>query len=160
MATVVIFSNILHFYSSYGKYVRKDLDLTHTRTLAVSDVIRRYTPKDSGLVVFGLKSEDGPASPIISWSSEIAYYSQRKSLTVKKGAERYVTDPRSFLGGKELGAIVFCANKDEPRYKSMIARFSSEPALFPVHDCLIYLPGVRSVTLQNGEEILPVDSSH
>jgi hypothetical protein len=61
--------------------VQRVLTPQNNATLAVSAVVRRYTPRDSAVIVFGLMST-GSVEPISAWSSEIAYYSERKSLTV------------------------------------------------------------------------------
>jgi hypothetical protein len=143
------------FWSRYGAKVRADRDATNFRGLAVGDVINRYTPTDSGILVFGLyPGIDGQCL-------EIAYLSQRKGLTVPDYKEELVgDDPAAFLGGKELGAMVFCATKDKERtkrYNRWIERYSTspEPRLFRVFGCYVWLPATPVVTLTAGNIVFP-----
>jgi hypothetical protein len=151
---MLVASNFAHFAATYGEYLKKKINMINTTTLAVSDVIRRYTPKDSAILVYGLRSY-GAARPLISWSSEIAYYSQRKSFTVEKWFEkRMQNNPASFLGGKQLGSIVFCSKLTED-YARIIKQYAIVPQLFKVNDCYIWLPEVKEIELRSGEKILP-----
>ena len=119
----------------------------------MGEVIQRYTPQDSGILVFGLLSEDS-AYPVVSYSSEIAYYSRRKAFTVEDSFEsRIWDDPAFYLGGKELGAIVICAEYNLDRYAPIIRKYDPDPSpgVFEVQGCYVWLPGVQSIVLANGE---------
>jgi hypothetical protein len=165
VGVILVGANLFHFFVRYGPLLRKEIDVTHTRTLAVSDVISRYTPLDSGILVFGLPTKDGPAYPVISWSSEVAYYSQRKALTVEEGSEESFGDnPASFLGGKALGAIVFCSRDNIQRHRGLYERIidryavDSRPGLFQVNDCYVWLPEAKLIELPNEGPTSPVQS--
>ena len=101
--------------------------------LAVAEVVRRYSPEDSGIVVFGA-----------DWNSTIAYYSQRKALTVPNWAiyDAAWQNPSAFLGGKQLGALVFCPGGKGVNFKRIMERpdVSSRPTLFNVNGCFIWFP--------------------
>ncbi|HVT45784.1 MAG TPA: hypothetical protein VMT00_15500 [Thermoanaerobaculia bacterium] len=158
LVLVMIGWNLFAFSRGYGRHVRKELSVGRTRALAVGDVIRRYTPPESGVVVFGLLVHEGPSHPVTTWSSEIAYYSERKALTVEDGFEPHVWhDPASFLGGKELGAIVVCAREDRARYNEVISRYSvrGEPRVYDVGECQVWLPEARSIVLEGGRTVIP-----
>jgi len=159
---VVIFvtANYYHFYHGYGRYLRLSLNESNDATLAVSDVVRRYSPRNSGIVVFGLFSR-GSVFPISAWSSEVAYYSERKSLTVSDEADDTTwSDPASFLGDKPLGAMVFCSGAERDKYNRIINKYAAsyEVRLFPIHGCNVWLPNVESVVLPNGRRVWPVES--
>jgi hypothetical protein len=156
----LVAGNYYHYGRGYGRYVSKHLDTSNSRTLAVSDVIRRYTPAESGIAVFGLPSTDG-LRPVLGWSAEIAYYSERKSITLGRYTAGDVVwdDPASRLGGKALGAMVFCY-RDEmsiEQYNRLIAKYAQNdrPALFPIQDCDVWLPGVDSIDLAHGVRVWP-----
>jgi len=153
VTAVLVLANLFHFSTGYGHYLTQTLDASHTRALAVGDVIQRYTAEDSAILVFGLLSNDA-AYPVVSWSSEIAYYSRRKAFTVEDSFEsRIWDDPASYLGGKELGAIVICAEDSLDRYAPIIRKYDPDPSpgVFEVRGCYVWLPGVQSIVLANGE---------
>ena len=114
-------------------------------------MIRQYTPEDSAIVVFGA-----------DWSSEIAYYAQRKSFTVPgwfEGYDMVWKEPTSFIGGKKLGAIVFCVFENKPSLRDLTERpdIKLQPRLINVEPCYIWLPIAESYVLPNSNRsILPV----
>jgi len=138
---IFVASNFYFFWAGYANNLKMRLDPSQTRVLKIGELIRKYTPEDSGIVVFG---DD--------WSSEIAYYAQRKSFTVPGWAKVYDTvwkDPASFLGGKELGAIVFCTYRNKPTFKDIAERpdIKRQPKLINVAPCYIWLPNAESYVL-------------
>jgi hypothetical protein len=153
VTSVLVCANLVNFWLGYGKAVRSEPDWARTRTLMIGDLINRYTPKDSGIVVLGLYSGLASISP------EIPYFAQRKGFTVPDWVEHKVQDdPASYLGNKELGAIVFCSPKQQQeRYNRIISRYSasSEPHLFRVRNCYVWLPLAQAVVLVDGTKILP-----
>jgi hypothetical protein len=160
LCTAIVAANFYNYYYGYGKYVERVLTPQNNTTLAVSDVVRGYTPRDSAVIVFGLMST-GSVEPISAWSSEIAYYSERKSLTVSTSANRQAwSDPALFIGDKELGAIVFCSTQNRDRYEQILDKYGSElpPTLFKVSDCYDWLPRVESIVLPSGEKVLPTQT--
>ena len=103
-ASLLILWNLSYFWTDYSDIVTKKLNVLDTQTLAVADIIERYTPNNSGIVVFGLGKDTG-------FNPQFVYYSQRKGLTVDRfWEERVRGDPAAFLGGKQLGAMVFCGD--------------------------------------------------
>ncbi len=150
VAVMLISSNLWHFVNGYGKRVTRDV--ADDETLLIADAIRRYTPEDSGILVF--YSE--PQRP-----SQFEYYSRRKGLSVKgAGEDRIGDDPASFLGGKELGAIVVC-DDDLARYSKIIQRYDgrSPPSIFRIHSCYLWLPNVQSILLPSeNRRVWPVGS--
>ena len=109
-----------------------------TRTLAVAEVIKRYTAPDSGIVVFGF-----------DWNSELGYYAERKSFTVPTWFARRDDawrQPEIFLGGLALGAIATCPLMDGLPRERVIRRFEAEPEwlLVDVLDCEVLLKRSRN----------------
>ena len=160
LVLAIIICNYRNFYVGYGRHLGKELNVNTTRNLLIGDLIRRYTPEESGVVIFGVLSQDREAPGF--WSSEIAYYSQRKALTRKEGSSRLGEDPAAFLGGKRVGAIVFCLPRDmnTDRYERIMSRYAidNRPHLFKVDKCYVWLPLAHSVTLPNGTMMFPTQS--
>jgi hypothetical protein len=157
LCAAVVALNLYSYQTGYAKYVKKVLTPRNNTTLAVSDIIRRYTSPDSAILVFGLMST-GSLKPISAWSSEVAYYSERKSLTLADAESSAWSDPAAFLGGKSLSAMVFCSpKKNRKRYKQLLEKYggSLPPSLYKVRDCYLWLPGAKSVRLPNQRMLTP-----
>jgi hypothetical protein len=153
VALLLVAANVFNFWVGYGQVVRAQPDATQHTTLTVSDVIKRYTPEDSAIIVFGLGAVAADDS-----SPEIVYLSQRRGLTVPGWEEERVgDDPAAYLGGEDLGAIAFCSTANRDRYNRLITRYSdsSEPHLFRIHDCHVWLPHTDAVVLADGTPITP-----
>lgn len=160
LGAAIVASNAYFFYTGYWNYIQKSITVTSNTTLALGDIVRRYTPEDGAIIVFGLMST-GSVEPISAWSSEVAYYSERKSLTITDSARaQFWSDPAAFIGNKELGAIVFCAMQNRDRYEQILQKYADKmpPSLFKVKDCYVWLPGIASISLPNGKELHPTRS--
>src|SRR5205814_806834 len=70
LTALLVASNLISFFYSYYGSVTRQFKADQTRALAIGQFVRNNTPPDSAIVVFGN-----------DWSSDIAYYSERKSLT-------------------------------------------------------------------------------
>lgn len=160
LTLILVFSNLYHYYTGYGRYTRRVLTTETSSTLAVADVLRRYVPETAGIAVYGLVSYGG-LEPVVGWSSEIAYYSGRKALTLADNTrhlEHVWTDPARFLGEKDLGALVFCfsGNGLGAIYERILAKHAGPAAeLFQVGDCRIWLPDTQSIVLADGRLVEP-----
>jgi hypothetical protein len=151
----VIF-NFFIFYHTYSRYLSKSLNSANTDVLAISDVVRRYTPSDSAIAVYGL-----------DLTSSIPYYAQRKALVAAKDEYKesrktqyksYLSawrEPERYLGGLRLGAIVFCPS-DELTLDRMLEHpdVKRHPSLFKVGSCYINLPGLKSIVTDNGSRVV------
>ena len=156
LTIILVTSNFFFFSKGYANKIQQTYDIYSTETLAVGDVINRYTPEDSGIVVFGL-----------GWTSRIAFYSERKSFSVQQATNEYDVyeavwnEPSAFLGNKELGAIVFCVHSNNTLSLAKILEnpeVKKQPRLFKVRNCYIWMPDVEEI-FQPGIDrtILPVD---
>jgi hypothetical protein len=135
-------TNYFHFSQAYGTYLTQDINEKNNATLAVSRFIKEHTPLDGGIVVFGLWSY-GALVPVNSWSSEMAYYSERKALTVMdKNIPLVQHNPASFLGDRKLGAMVFCGENRSDIYAVLIQhQLQRTPSsLMEIMDCTLLLP--------------------
>ena len=141
VCTAFAASNYFHFFQVYRAYLTQEINETNNATLAVSRFIREHTPSDAGIVVFGLKSK-GALVPVNSWSSEMAYYSERKALTVlDKNLHVVQHDPSSFLGDRKLGAMIFCGENRNGIYISLIqAQLRRSSRQIEIMDCTVLLP--------------------
>ena len=157
---ITIFFVIFNFFTfshTYANYLTKSLNATNTTVLAVGDVIRRYTPVDSAIAIYGL-----------DWSATIPYYAERKAFAAARDMDIYLQEPRQYksypsawleperyLGGTKLGAIVFCLS-DELTLDRMLEHpdVRRHPALFKVGACYINLPGVKSIVTDNGSHVV------
>lgn len=102
------------------------------RTLAVAQEAARLTGKDEAIFVFGYE-----------WSSEIAYYAQRRAVSVPNWATDTVvaTDPRDlrrWIGKAPLGAVVDCRSEPSPALDTWIARLAAGRAMHVAHGCRFY----------------------
>jgi len=106
VTTLLVASNLYFFYANYYEDVTKKIDVENTRTLMVAKVAKTLTATGDGLLVFGN-----------DWSSDIAYYAERKSFTVPGFFGDYDEvwrDPQKYLGSTRLGAIVICPSQKSP----------------------------------------------
>jgi hypothetical protein len=157
LCCVFVALNLYTFHANYAKYVTQAFTPRNNTTLAISDIIKHYTSQSSAILVFGLMST-GSLKPVSAWSSEIAYYSERKSLTLADSKSSAWADPAVFLGGKQLGAMVFCSpKKNRQRYAQLIEKYGATlpESLFKIRDCYVWIPGVKSLTLPNNKMLAP-----
>jgi hypothetical protein len=141
LTIILVGLNFYGFFPEYACAIRGTFNPTKTNILAVADVIRRYTPAESVIVVFGA-----------NWSSETGYYSERKSFTVPSWYEKFDSvweAPSKFIGNKTPGALVFYTNKYENQLNKILSRpdVKSDSCLFKILDTYVWLPGVKTVYL-------------
>jgi len=77
-------------------------DFSKDRVFLISMLAREKTQPTESLIVFGQ-----------DWSSAVAYYSERKTLTMPKWApatlmKKIIENPQAYLGDARLGGIVIC----------------------------------------------------
>lgn len=153
IASALVVTNGLRFWSQHGEEIREELSATNTRGLAIGDVVSRYTPEGTGILVFGLHAG------LSSFCPEVPYFAQRKGFTVPDWKEHLVEDdPAAYLGDLELGAMVFCSTKEATRYNRLIEHYSTNSSnhLFAVQDCFVWLPRATRIVLANGDSVDPV----
>ncbi|MBV8753935.1 MAG: phospholipid carrier-dependent glycosyltransferase [Hyphomicrobiales bacterium] len=123
---------LLYFKSAYARLVTGDF--TARADFRIAAMARARTPPDSSLLVLGQ-----------DWSSTVAYYAQRKSLTVPDWMrlgywQRMLAEPQKFLGPVPLGGIIVCTDylpKDER--KTLVEQsVSGRRVLGEAGDCTLY----------------------
>lgn len=127
--TIIVISNLLVFNNGYGIVVARSVDEMDPRSVQlyrVGQYLRKTTRPDTGIVVFGS-----------AYSSEVAFHSQRKAMTVPPWFKSYSdvwAKPSAFLGDTVLGAIVICPSSDTfpkiegfPGLKDVQERVAEEP---------------------------------
>lgn len=100
MLVAMIAGQLYYFHGYYAPWFAGDH--SRLRTYRVGLLVREQTAPDDGIIVLG-----------IDWSSEIAYYSERRSVTVPAWLpadlkRRLFAEPQSFLGQARFGAVVTC----------------------------------------------------
>lgn len=108
-------------------------DASGSRTMVISHELRRRVPGDQMVVVLGY-----------DWSPAIAYYSQRKAMTVpnwvSKDDVQEMETFHSFTGGMKIGAVVDCPNQlsSLPGFSSLFAKLTKGRSQEKLAGCTIY----------------------
>lgn len=102
------------------------------QTLVAAQEAARLTTPDEAIFVFGF-----------DWSSAIAYYAQRRAITVPQSAASAVlstdpTRPQTWTGGRPLGGVVDCREESDPRFDAWIARLTAGRAIHQLRGCRFY----------------------
>ena len=121
------------FVKDYGLLVQKRIDVLENLTLTIAKVQQQYTPPESGFVAFGM-----------DWSSELAYYAQRKSFAVPPcftGYARAWDERARFLGDTPHGALVVCPSDSAPTAEAATRRLETEQwwILVGILDCRVLI---------------------
>ena len=123
MAVLLCMCNVVQFKMTFWPFVSQSAEaFSHNPNthLDVADVLRRYTPAGSAIVVFGA-----------DWSSTIPYYAQRKAFVVPTWPrrpewaatyDRVWRDPSASVGGLKLGALVYCDGGPRPNLEDIMER--------------------------------------
>lgn len=101
---LIVLSNLANFKQFYWPLARESITAEKNRTLAIASLLREQTSPSARVLVYGY-----------SMSSEIAYYSERKSVTVPDEDplfEAPLKDPARFFGRDKVGALVICPMED------------------------------------------------
>lgn len=133
---IVISSQIYYFNKTYLQTVIASH--AENRALRIALIAKNFTQPGQSLIIFG---ED--------WSSAVAYYAERKSLTVPGWAPgtlvaKVLSNPQSFLGDRPLGGIIDCAG-DPSQYG---AASSSVQAFIANRDVLGEFGGCKLLSVQ------------
>ena len=134
VGALLLLVNVWGFSKEYLPLMSSPLPNSGERTLTLAKVVQDYTPEASAIVVFG-----------IDWTSEIAYYGERRSMTYPAwfpAGDQFWSDPGARLGGLELGAAVFCDVQNELERDALLDRptIRQSGGLYPVEDCFVWLP--------------------
>jgi hypothetical protein len=129
--------NITNYKNAYGIVAGRSVDQSDkhsAQAYRVGRYLQSHTAEDTGIVVFGQ-----------DWSSEIAFHSERRSMTAPDWFNDYKNvwrDPQAFLGATPLAAIVLCPPSDNfPTAGDMKVRAEREAGwtLQQVSGCFVLL---------------------
>lgn len=126
---LIVLGNLHSYWNSFYITEKAQFDNTN-RTLAVSELLKSTTPIDASILVYGY-----------DWSSEVSFFSERKSFTVPQWFKPYIgpiKDPLHYLPSKPA-AIVVCGDEIAPELMPKIRKFFKSYAEKHVQDCNIYL---------------------
>lgn len=130
---VVVAGQLAFFHAKYVPTI--EADFTKTPIYLVSQSVREHVREGDALLVLGA-----------DWSSEIPYYSERKSLALPSWMpppliKQALDDPEKFLGGLKLGGIVYCTmrgyNANSPLVEAAIA---GRQVLVEAGPCKLFSP--------------------
>jgi hypothetical protein len=127
----LIISNYIFFYIQYYPSKSLEINSDNNRSLAISKNIKQKIPKDGILIVYGN-----------DWSSELAYYSERRSLTLPWGQWdiEAIQNPEKFLGDEKAAAYIVCPNPNKEKIISALEiKYSKQDySSQNIFDCDIY----------------------
>lgn len=126
-----ITSNLYFFQSNYFDQKRRHFDGTE-RTLAIGAYIRANTPADKPVIWYGF-----------DWSSEAAFYSGRRSLTVPdwERLELDVLENPGWFLRETPSAIVHCPTRQhDAEIAQGLAQHHPQARIVQVAGCSIHLP--------------------
>jgi hypothetical protein len=123
---------LLYFKSAYARLVTGDFK--NRADFRIAEMARAQTPPGSSLLVIGQ-----------DWSSTVAYYAQRRSLTVPDWMrlgywQRMLAEPQKFLGSVPLGGIIVCTEyTPQDERKTLVEQsVAGHRVLGEAGDCTLY----------------------
>jgi hypothetical protein len=110
----VVASQLAMFHETYYKKIERPYLGDDYK---IARIARDLTPQGSALLVFG-----------IDWTSTVAYYSERKTLTFPNWLPAEQTDellanPQDSVGGLDIGGIVYCRNLGPGQLRDKVEAF-------------------------------------
>jgi hypothetical protein len=128
----VIIAQVWQFHGFYRERMRAEFTPHNSPTLAVSEALRMRTRPDDVVLVYGY-----------DWSSEIAYYSQRKAIMVPswwKSPPEILRQADRFTGGNPLGAIVVCSQfRKTAEFEALLQQATAHMAHERRANCDVYV---------------------
>lgn len=126
----LIIGNIYYFKVEYFDQKKFQMTISNNRVLELSDYIIKNTPSNLPVVWFGS-----------DWSSENAFYSERRSLTVPPWGNlemEAITNTKKFLGKDRPSAFVLCPTPNIESLKKALADYYPAAIKVRVSNCEIY----------------------
>lgn len=143
LLVIFVCGQIYFFHRNYAPIIATDF--SNDRILRISLLAREKTQPTDSLLVFGQ-----------DWSSVVAYYSERKTLTVPSWipaalSQKMIENPQAFLGDTRLGGIVLCPfatgqtmaylrKKFGDRMPSIDALIAGHAVIGEVEECQLFAP--------------------
>jgi len=129
-AIALVGANFFGFGNTYASVRRIQMTTSNTTTLNISEFIKSATAQDDVVVWYGF-----------DWSSEVAYYSQRKSLTVPDWGNTNTDwlDHRETYLDKEPAAVVVRKTAQTERFLPLIRAKYPDAQVQDVGTCEVFL---------------------
>jgi hypothetical protein len=128
---IFLLSNLYYFKLHYYSFKSIPVDIANNRTLQIASYVNSSTPSDSPIIVYGY-----------DWSGEIAYYSQRKALTVPSWDNFEIDvamNPEKYLDNQVPSAIVLCPIANYDQIKKLILVKYSTYKQKQVNNCEVFV---------------------
>lgn len=127
--SIFIVGNILNFGGEYYSAKSSPINSENNKTLLISEYISNNSPPNLPIIVYGY-----------DWSSEIAFYAQRKALTLPWGRWdlEALNNTQKFLGEEKPSTIVLCPTKNFSEIQGLINQMFPRVKKTQIADCLIY----------------------
>jgi hypothetical protein len=126
-----ILNNFVFFYKNYYSDKTSKITIENNRTLRISDFIKNHTPKKRPVVLYGY-----------DWSSEVAFYSERKSLTVPSWGSFEIDSiekTEDFLKNDRPAAFVLCPVGNIDFIRNTIRKKYPTATTEKIADCEVYI---------------------
>lgn len=132
--TVFIFSNYAFYAYYYFKDKTSEINIMNNRTLKLADFIKSHTPTSQPIIIYGY-----------DWSSELAYYSERKSLTLpwQRWDIEAIENTEKFLKDEKPSAIVLCPVSNQNEIRVAINKKYPITEMTKIQDCEVYFFPVK-----------------
>lgn len=110
----IVASQIAMFHETYYKNIERP---PLGDAYKIARMARDLIPQGSALLVFG-----------IDWTSAVAYYSERKTLTLPnwlpvEQTDQLLSNPEASVGGLDIGGIVYCRKLEPGELRSKVEAF-------------------------------------
>lgn len=122
LLAVFVGNGIYQFRTVYRSEARYRERVPHIQELMLAQTLKASTDKEAALVLYGF-----------DWSSQMAYFSQRRTFTVPVWPGKLTeiwADPQRFLGSTALGAIAVCNNTERPTPGQIADRFLAHDGFY------------------------------
>jgi hypothetical protein len=125
-----IISNYVFFEKHYFADKIREISITNNRTLKLSDYLKKHTTENQPIIIYGL-----------DWSSELAYYAERKSLTLpwQRWDIEAIENTEKFLKNDNPSSIVLCPVSNQNEIHKAIRKKYPTISATKIQDCEIYL---------------------
>jgi hypothetical protein len=148
---LLVLNNLTSFNNAgYSNTMKETFNKSNSDILAASDIIKRHTNENSGIIIFGAPFGSG----------ELGYYSERKSCSFpyqpgNKSFDLMWNKPSMYLGNLKLGAIVFIGINLQIISAQSNVKVSS--GLFKVSEnCYVWIPRNESLLTHDRRKLSPI----
>ncbi len=125
-----VISNYVFFEKHYYADKVREINITNNRTLELADYLRTHTSENQPIIIYGL-----------DWSSELAYYAERKSLTLpwQRWDIEAIENTEKFLKNDNPSSIILCPVSNQNEIHMAIRKKYPTISATKIQDCEIYL---------------------